>query len=63
MHGRYEDITKVDFTLTEPSHMIGGQGGWRTVAGTSAPAASRRGKLRSHLCADRGFAGLREAGQ
>jgi hypothetical protein len=26
MHGRYEDITKVDFTLTEPSHMIGGQG-------------------------------------
>ena len=26
MYGRYEDITKVDFTLTEPSQMIGGQG-------------------------------------
>ncbi len=25
MHGRYEDITKVDFTLTEPSQMIGSQ--------------------------------------
>jgi hypothetical protein len=23
MHGHYEDITKVDFTLTEPSQMIG----------------------------------------
>ncbi len=27
MHGRYEDITKVDFTLIEPSQMIGGRGG------------------------------------
>jgi len=26
MHGCYEDITKVDLTFTEPSHMIGGQG-------------------------------------
>ncbi len=31
MHGRYEDITKVDFTLTEPSHMIGGQGQGRVA--------------------------------
>ncbi len=26
MPGRYEDITNVDCTLTEPSQMIGGQG-------------------------------------
>ena len=26
MHGRYEDITKADFTLSEPSQMIRGQG-------------------------------------
>jgi len=26
MHGRYEDITRVDFTLTEPSQMIVGSG-------------------------------------
>jgi hypothetical protein len=25
MHGHHEDITKVDFTLTEPSQMIGGK--------------------------------------
>ena len=61
MHGRYEDITNVDFTLTEPSQMIGG--GWRTVACTSAQAASRPVMLRSLLGADRGFAGVREAGK
>jgi hypothetical protein len=26
MHGHHEDITNVDFTLTEPSHRSGGQG-------------------------------------
>jgi hypothetical protein len=26
MPGRYEEITNVDFTLTEPSQMIGSQG-------------------------------------
>ena len=46
MQGHYEGITKVDFTLTEASQMIGGQEGWRTVACTSAQATSRRGKLR-----------------
>ncbi len=33
------------------------------MAGTSAQAPSRPGMLRSLLGADRGFAGLREAGQ
>lgn len=31
MHGRYEDITNVDFTLTEPSHMMGEQGRGRVA--------------------------------
>src|SRR6516164_3611680 len=34
MHERNEDITAVDFTLTEPSQMIGGQG--RVATGDSS---------------------------
>jgi hypothetical protein len=33
------------------------------MACTSAQAPSRRGKLRSHLCADRGFSCFHEAGK
>ena len=28
MHGHYEDITNMECTLTEPSHLIGGQDQW-----------------------------------
>jgi hypothetical protein len=31
IHGRYENITNVDFTLTEPSQMIGSQGQGRVA--------------------------------
>jgi hypothetical protein len=43
MHGHHEDITNVDFTLTEPSHMIGGkpEGGERWLAHLRKP---RRGE-------------------
>src|SRR6266700_1155282 len=63
MHGRYEDITNVACTFTESSQMIGRSGRERTRACNSAPAASRRGKLRSLLGADRGCSWLREAGK
>jgi hypothetical protein len=62
MLGHHEDITNVDFTLTEPSQMIGGkpEGGERWLAQMCKP---RRGKLRSLLGADCGFAGFRKAGE
>jgi hypothetical protein len=43
MHEHHEDITKVDCTLTEPSHMIGGkpEGGERWLAPLRKP---RRGE-------------------
>jgi hypothetical protein len=61
MHGRYEDITNVDFVLTEPSHMIGGkrEGGERWLAprnGFSPSLAFRSAKVRLSLSLPRPFA-------
>lgn len=56
MHGCYEDITKVDFTLAEPSQMIKGSAEddelWLAA---DVQATLRSGKLRSLLGADSGF--------
>ena len=49
MHGHHEDITNVDFTLTEPSQMIGEkpEGGERWLAQMCKP---RRGEGSFDLC-------------
>jgi hypothetical protein len=51
MHGRYEDITNVDFTLTEPSHMIGGkpEGGERWLAHCASRVEARYASI-TPLC-------------
>jgi hypothetical protein len=51
-------------SLSQSHHNDRGENaGWRTMAGTSVQAPSMPGMLRSLLGADRGFAGLCEAGQ
>jgi hypothetical protein len=46
-HGRYEDITKVDCTLTEPSHMIEGQGALPSKAPEQSMQHLRQQVIRS----------------
>ena len=63
MHGHHANITNVGCTLTELSHMIGGQQEEANSGLHLSQAPSRQGMLRSHICADRGFAWFSEAGK